>query len=282
MCSRLVFGCGAALAGGRADRLLEVAFENGVNFYDIGYEVRYKGSEKNFAPFFKKHRGEIWVSSKAYARTYEYNQQRNALTFDGAKQAARHWGEQLDTSLSNLGTDYVDAYYLMGASNPDVIRSEELYNTFLKAKEAGKVGHYGFSSHDQAAICLDAALETGWFDIAMLGITPAGWYDYFGGSLMEGTPTLSALRPALDRARDAGIGLIGMKVARYLASKEVDSAAFDGHYSAQLLQAPLTPFQRSYAYVLENGLDVVNSDMQNFAHFEENLNAARTSANYFA
>jgi len=34
-------------------------------------------------------------------------------------------------------------------------------------------------------------------------------------------------------------------------------------------------FQRSYAYCLANGMDTVNADMQNFAHFEENLIAAR-------
>jgi len=34
--------------------------------------------------------------------------------------------------------------------------------------------------------------------------------------------------------------------------------------------------------VLENGLDVVNADMQNFKHFEENVVAARESHTYFA
>jgi hypothetical protein len=38
----------------------------------------------------------------------------------------------------------------------------------------------------------------------------------------------------------------------------------------------LNPFQRAYAYVLGHGLDVVNADMQNFKHLEENIIAAVT------
>jgi hypothetical protein len=59
-------------------------------------------------------------------------------------------------------------------------------------------------------------------------------------------------------------------------------AAFDRFYEDTLLQANLSPFQRSYAYVLENGVDVVNADMQNFKHFEENLIAARESHRFLA
>ena len=56
MCSRLVFGGGAALMGGKAVRLLNAAFDAGVNFYDLGSNVFYKGSERAFAPFLAAHR----------------------------------------------------------------------------------------------------------------------------------------------------------------------------------------------------------------------------------
>ena len=41
MSSRLVFGCGAALAGGKAVRLLDRAFDAGINHYDVGSDVVY-------------------------------------------------------------------------------------------------------------------------------------------------------------------------------------------------------------------------------------------------
>jgi hypothetical protein len=58
--------------------------------------------------------------------------------------------------------------------------------------------------------------------------------------------------------------------------------ALDGHYSDKLIQSGLTPWQRSYAYVVAHGVDVVNSDMQNLAHFKENLAAVQRSAELFA
>ena len=126
----------------------------------------------------------------------------------------------------------------------------------------------------------------------MIAICPAGWYDYRKQQLL-GNGTLKDLRPVLDRARDAGIGLVGMKAARPIATEPYggkygrvaeDSivTAFDKFYDPKLLSAGLSPYQRSYAYVLENGLDVVNADMQNFQHFEENLRAARESHLYLA
>lgn len=90
----------------------------------------------------------------------------------------------------------------------------------------------------------------------------------------------------LTKARKAGMGLVGMKAARFLAGKmaggQADDTAFDSHYTEKLMKSGLNAFQRSYAYVLQNGLDVVNSDMQNFTHFEENLAAAQDGHKYFA
>jgi len=293
MCSALVFGCGAALRDPRAVRLLDRAYEQGVNHYDVGRT--YKGSEAAMAPFLKRHKGDIWVTSKAPARASDALGPDDPMTVAYAKAAMTYWANQLEASLAALDTDYVDAYYLMGVNHPGLIASDEAYTGFLKAKEAGKVGHFGISTHERPHECLEAATETGRYDLAMIAITPSGWYDYRDRALRKGTANLKELRPTLDRAREAGIGLVGMKAARHIAldpyggrygeaeKQTMDATkAFDEHYNAKLLEAPLSPFQRTYAYVLENGLDVVNADMQNFKHFEENVVAARTSREYFA
>jgi hypothetical protein len=109
----------------------------------------------------------------------------------------------------------------------------------------------------------------------MIGITPAGWYDWTTKELEKDTPTLLELQPLLKRAREAGIGLIGMKTVRFIAPMKAlgkgDPKAFDGIYDEKYKASPLNPFQKAYAYVLEHGLDVVNADMQNFKHLEENI-----------
>jgi aryl-alcohol dehydrogenase-like predicted oxidoreductase len=279
MCSRLVFGGGAALMGGKAVRLLEAAFEAGVNFYDLGSNAYYKGSERAFAPFLKAHRGNLWVTSKAPLRPVDGHEPGTPLTVEQGKFLADYWTGLLDASLADLGTDQVDAYYLMAVGEPAIVRCEELHTAFLRAKQAGKVNHWGVSTHKNAQQVLDAMIETDWYDLAMIAITPAGWYDWDSKSLLPGTPTMAALQPALQRARDAGIGLVGMKAARYLGGKE---KAFDAHYNEKVLESGLSPWQRSYAYVLAHGVDVVNSDMQNIAHFRANLAAAERSAELFA
>ena len=279
MSSRLVFGCGAALMGGRSARILDRAFEGGINLYDVGSDIYYKGSERSLAPFLKKHRDKIWVVSKAPAPIHvAFNV---SITVEQAKSAAVFWTRLMEKSLKDLQTEYVDGYYLMGVDNPSLVRSEEMYNAFLKAKAAGKVGYFGLSTHKDAKQVLETAIETGWYDLAMIGITPAGWYDWSTKSLSQGTPTLVNLQGLLRRARDAGIGLIGMKTVRYLAPMwslgSGDESAFDEIYDKELRAAPLNPFQRAYAYVLEHGIDFVNADMQNFKHLEENIIAVATS-----
>ncbi len=190
--SRLVFGCGAALQGGRAVRLLERAFEAGINHFDVGSDIYYKGSERHLAPFLKNHRDQVWVVSKAPAIVHTRSS--GSITPGQAKSAAKYWTGLMDASLKDLQTDYVDAYYLMGVDNPSLVRSEEVYNAFLKAKAAGKVGYFGLSTHKNAQKVLEAAIETRWYDLAMIGITPAGWYDWSTKSLAQDTATLVELQ----------------------------------------------------------------------------------------
>jgi hypothetical protein len=162
-----------------------------------------------------------------------------------------------------------------------------MHTAFLAAKQAGKVSHWGVSTHQNAAAVLDAAADTGWYSLAQIAVTPAGWYDWNAKDVQRDSQPMLALRPTLDRARAAGIGLIGMKAARHLAGAFFGFgpdrvSAFDAHYDANLLKAKLSAFQRSYAYVLAHGLDAVNADSQSLEHLQQNFTAAATSQRYFA
>ncbi|HEY5658817.1 MAG TPA: aldo/keto reductase [Myxococcota bacterium] len=281
--SRLVCGCGALLSAGRADRLLNAALEAGVNTFDVGTRRYYDDAEKNLAPFLKQHRDEVFLISKGL---FDLDADPDEILSPAqAKSAARTWLEMLDASLGELGVERVDAYYIMAAVNPSLVASEEMYEAFLRAKQAGKVRFFGLSTHKNAQKVLQAAIDTGWYDLAMLGVTPAGWYDWDSWGVLENTPDLVALQPLLARAREAGIGLVGMKAGRVLAGRKWyglgNRKAFDRFYPEKLLKADLSAFQRSYAYVLEHGLDVVNADMQSHPHLKENFVAAATSSRYF-
>ncbi|MBT7335050.1 MAG: hypothetical protein HN856_11800 [Gammaproteobacteria bacterium] len=281
--SRLVFGCGATLSGEPHDDLLDAAFDAGVNTFDVGFKHYYDDAEKNLAPFLKRRRDEIFLISKAYVPTdVDWDEE---ISVSQAKAAAQGWAAYMDESLQEMNVDHVDAYYYMASNNVSVVTNEEIYRAFENAKAAGKVTHLGLSTHQNAANVLAAATETGWFDLAMIAITPGGWYDWKDKSVLSGSPAMKTLRPQLDAARDSGIGLVGMKAGRFLAGRAWlgwgNPDAFNAHYDQKLLKAKLSEFQRSYAYVLEHGLDVVNADMQNLMHLKENFIAAATSADYF-
>jgi len=282
--SRLVFGCGAALAGRPRDSLLDAALDAGVNVFDSGTRRYYKDAESNLAPFLKRARDRIFLISKAMV--YLEVGPDEAISSAQARQAASTWQELLEGSLRDLGVDHVDAYYLMAAHNPSIVGSEELYGAFQRAKKAGKVSHFGLSTHQNAAKVLETAVRTGWYDLAQIAITPAGWYDWEDKGILAGSKPMTGLQPTLQKARDSGLALIGMKAGRYLAGRKFfgwgNPKAFDTYYDPRLLKSDLSPFQRSYAFVLEHGLDAVNADMQSFAHLEQNVVAAATAPRYFA
>ena len=283
--SRLVFGCGASLMFRQRDDLLDAAFDAGVNVYDVGYRGYYRNAEENLAPFVKKVRDKIFLISKARVDLEAEPNQK--ISVQQAKQAADSWGKRMNESLAELRVDHIDAYYLMASNNPSLIQSEEVYRVFEAAKQAGKVSHLGLSTHQNAEKVLLTAAETGWYDLAMIAITPGGWYDWENKGILVGSKPMTDLRPVLEKVRASGMGLVGMKAARHLAGlpfvgwfKQED--AFDGYYDEKFKAEPLSAFQRSYAYVLAHGLDVVNADMSSFLHLEENVAAAVSSPSYFA
>ena len=272
--SRLVYGCGAALSRKRADRTLNAAFEKGVNVYDVGTSSYYGAAQKNLAAFAGSHRDDVFLITKDFVLTHRDSNP----SAEETKQLAEVWINKLDVCLKELEVDHVDAYYMMGANNPNLIDREEFYNAFQKAKAAGKVSYFGFSSHDRAEPLLLKATETGWYDLAMIAITPGGWYDWDSKSLLPETPKLTDLHPVLNKAREAGIGLVGMKAARILApgwfGGKGTMAMFDDLYNEDMMKLSLSAFQRSYGYVLAHGMDVVNADIQSFDILEENFIAA--------
>src|SRR5262245_25110912 len=183
--SRLVFGCGAALYERPNDPLLHAAFEAGINVFDVGYRGYYDDAEKHLGPFARKVRDRIFLISKAQVLP-ELGPDEE-LTGSAARAGASGWAGALDGSLRELGVDHVDAYYLMASSNPSLVGSDEIQNAFRNARQAGKVRFLGLSTHQNAQRVLEAAIRSGGYDLAMVAITPAGWYDWADKSILDGS-----------------------------------------------------------------------------------------------
>ena len=110
-----------------AVKLLRKAYENGMNFFDTARA--YSDSEHKVGLAFEGMREKVFIATKT-----------------GAQNAEGFW-KDLETSLSNLKTDYIDIYQFHNpAFCPKPGDESGLYDAALKAKEQGKIRHIGITN----------------------------------------------------------------------------------------------------------------------------------------
>ena len=123
--------------------LLQKAYENGITYFDTARW--YTDSEHKLGLAFKGVRDKIWIATKT-----------------GAASAADFW-KDLETSLNNLQTDYIDVYQFHNpAVCPKPGDESGLYEAILEAKEQGKIRHIGITNHRLAVA--DEAIESGLYE----------------------------------------------------------------------------------------------------------------------
>ncbi|NLT58064.1 MAG: aldo/keto reductase [Clostridiales bacterium] len=109
-------------------KLLRHAYDSGINFYDTAR--MYSDSEEKIGIALGDVRDKIFISSKTHQFT------------------AAQVRENLETSLRNLKTDYID---LMQVHNPPFCPrpggEDGVYDELLKAKQEGKIRHIGLTNH---------------------------------------------------------------------------------------------------------------------------------------
>ncbi len=116
------------ISGQEAVRLLRKAYEGGITFFDTARY--YTDSEEKLGQAFEGMREKIFIATKT-----------------GASDAEGFWRE-LETSLKNLRTDYVDIYQFHNpAFCPRPGDGSGLYEAMLQAKEKGMVRHIGITNH---------------------------------------------------------------------------------------------------------------------------------------
>lgn len=111
-----------------AVHLLKKAFEGGIRFFDTARG--YSDSEHKLGLAFEGIRESLIIATKSMASTGE-----------GMK-------KDLETSLSNLKTDYIDIYQFHNPSFcPKPGDGSGLYEAAMEAKAAGKIRHIGITNH---------------------------------------------------------------------------------------------------------------------------------------
>jgi uncharacterized protein len=180
-----ILNAGTLRVAGFMDRLLRMAFSQGVRFFDT---AKVYGTE----PGFKK-----W-----FAEMPEVRKQ----IFLATKEPVRAIGDvvkNIDKRLEALGTDYIDLLYYhgLGRGQVDWATSPAMKQEIEAIKKTGKVRFVGFTTHDGGAMAdqLQAAAEGGFIDAIMLSYAPWLAKD-------------SALNKAMDACYEKKIGLVAMKL----------------------------------------------------------------------
>lgn len=126
-----------------AVNLLRKAYDNNVTFFDTARW--YTDSEAKIGRAFQGLRSRVYIASKT-----------------AAKDAAGFWSD-LETSLAQLGMDYLDLYQFHNPAFCPVPGGEDgLYDAMLKAKEQGKIRHIGITNHRLSVA--HEAVAGGWYE----------------------------------------------------------------------------------------------------------------------
>jgi predicted aldo/keto reductase-like oxidoreductase len=108
--------------------VIERAADIGITYFDSARGYQGGNNERMVGAALKSKRNSITLSTKTQART-----KADALA-------------HLDTSLTELGTDHVDIWYLHGRSKPEEL-TDDLLEAQQIAKKAGKTRFVGVSTH---------------------------------------------------------------------------------------------------------------------------------------
>lgn len=159
----------------KAVHLLQKAYAHGINFYDTARF--YTDSEEKIGAAFEGMRDKIYIASKTMTTKVD-----------------EFW-EQLETTLKNLRTDYLDIYQFHNpAFCPKLGDGTGLYEAMLEAKEQGKIRHIGITNHRLAVA--EEAIESGLYETLQ-----------FPFSYLSSEKELALV----EKCKKAGMGFIAMK-----------------------------------------------------------------------
>ena len=135
--------------------MIHEAFDNGVNYIDTAPYYLEKLSEKTVGKSLKGYRDKVHLSTKYPTGNASYD----------------NLFQELEKSLKNLDTDYIDFYHMWGINldnfknNLDV--KGGVIEAALKAKEQGLIKHLSFSFHDKPEN-MKEIIDSGYFESVLL------------------------------------------------------------------------------------------------------------------
>ncbi len=179
-----------------ASRVKE-AIDHGINYFDVA--PSYGNAEEMLGPALEPYRKDVFLACK---------------TTERKKEGAR---KELEQSLKYLRTDHFDLYQLHAVTTLEdvdtIFGKGGALETFVEAREEGKVKYLGFSAHSvEAALALMEGFD---FDTILFPFNFAAWYNgNFGPQVME-------------KAQEKGMGILALKAMAWRRWEEGEERNID-------------------------------------------------------
>jgi hypothetical protein len=184
----LAFGCMTT----SDPSVIERAADFGINHFDTARGYQNGNNERMVGAALKKVRPKVIISSKSPART------KQEILAD------------LDTSLRELGTDYLDIWYLHMKNEPEQM-TEDLLEAQRLAKQNGKIRFAGVSTHFNMDRMLAHLAKLGQTDVVLTTYNFAMRSVDAAANANPDAPKTD-MTAAIRAARKAGLGIVVMKV----------------------------------------------------------------------
>jgi hypothetical protein len=184
----LAFGCMTTSDAS----VIERAADFGINHFDTARGYQGGNNERMVGAALKKVRPKVIISSKSPGKT------KQEVLAD------------LDTSLRELGTDYLDIWYLHMKNEPEQV-TEDLLEAQRLAKQNGKIRFAGVSTHFNMDRMLTHLAKLGQTDVVLTTYNFAMRSVDAGANANQDAP-MADMTAAIRQARKAGLGIVVMKV----------------------------------------------------------------------
>lgn len=190
-----------------AVKLARRAYEAGITFFDTARF--YTDSEEKLGEAFEGMREKVYIATKT-----------------AASSETEFWRD-LEISLGNLQTDYIDIYQFHNPSFcPKPGDGTGLYEAMLEAKAQGKIRHIGITNHRLAVA--EEAIESGLYETLQ-----------FPFCYLASERDIALV----EKCKDAGMGFIAMKaLSGGLITNSAAAYAFEAEYEEVL---PIWGVQRT-------------------------------------
>jgi hypothetical protein len=176
--------------------LVRVALDSGIVMLDTAQTYQRGRNEGMIGEVLKgRPRNSYVITTKAHLP----NNRTTGLYTEEATEEA--FLKKVDSSLKNLGLDYVDIYYHHNVWKRESALFEPILKALEKVKKAGKARFVGITTHMNEPEVIRAAVDSKFYDVILAS------YNFQQKHYAE-------VRNAIAEAAQAGIGIVGMKAIR--------------------------------------------------------------------